>query len=90
MRETFCFRGTNKLKKKLGQWTHTDSQVWDTYMYRNTATLLWRKIENGIEKWYNHGRPAPGTLNYTRNEGQEIKEPKRAVRVTMKSKSESS
>ena len=85
--ETFCTRGTNKLKKKLGRWNRTNSQVWDMYMYRSTNTLLWKRIENGIEKWYNHGSPAPGTLNYTINKGQEIQKPKRAVRVTLKFKS---
>ena len=54
VRETFCHRGTNIFKNLLGRWIRTDSQQWNTYMFRGTRTLLWRRVENGEEKWYDH------------------------------------
>ena len=49
VRETFCIRGTNKLKKKLGKWIRTTSQEWDTYIFRSTHNLIWRRTEVGQE-----------------------------------------
>ena len=30
IQETFCHRGTRNLRHKLGKWTNTNSQEWDT------------------------------------------------------------
>ena len=90
VRETFCIRGKNKLKKKLGKWIRTTSQEWDTYIFRSSHNLIWRRIEAGQEKWCDHRRLEDRTLTYNVNKGREIKRPKKAVRVTLKSKSKNS
>ena len=48
------------------------------------------KDQSRARKWYDHGRPEDGTLTYNVNKGREIKRPKKAVRVTLKSKSRNS
>ena len=45
IREIFCIRGTNKLKQELGNWNDTQAQEWDTYVYRSTNKLIWRRVE---------------------------------------------
>ena len=89
IRETFCIRGTNKLKQELGNWKDTQAQEWDTYVYRSTNTLIWRRVEGGQEKWYRHGNPTKkGGTTYNITTGVEIERPNKAIRVTLKSRSE--
>jgi len=85
--ETFCHRGTTILRQTLGKWTQPSSQEWDTYIFRRTNTLLWRKKINGIDTWYDHGQPVGSTMTYNINQGRKIKQLNRAVRVTLKSTS---
>ena len=87
IQETFCHRGTRNLRQKLGKWNKTNSQEWDTYIFRRTKTLIWRKRENGKETWYDHGQPVGNSMTYNVNKGTEIEQPTRAVRVTLKSSS---
>ena len=58
-------------------------------MYRSTNTLIWRRDEGNQERWYKHGNPTtPGGTTYNVSTGVEIQRPKRAVIVTLKSRSE--
>ena len=88
LQETFCEKGTNRLTTQLGKWRNTQAQEWDTFMYRSTRTLIWRKQEGNQERWYKHGNPTKqGGSTYNVTIGIEIQRPERAVRITLKSQS---
>ena len=64
------------MKNKLGKWIITSSQEWDTYLFRRMETLIWRRIEEGQEKWYDHGKPEDGIQNYNVNKEKKFRDPR--------------
>ena len=50
---------------------------------------MWRRKEGEQEKWYRHGNPTKkGGTTYNITTGVEIERPNKAIRVTLKSRSE--
>ena len=89
LRQIFCNRGApTSSHRNWGGWKNPQSQEWDTFVFRSTKTLIWRRVEGDQEKWYKHGNPTKtgGTI-YNVTTGVEIPRPKRAVCVTLKSQS---